>query len=227
MRRFASLATPPAFAARHRAFAARLAGRSAGSARAPGLALVLRRACVRVARRVWMPLHFALQILQRAAAPWAVPHPVLAMAPGDPAPGAVRERTLVTERVVERSGRELHARPLALRVVHVPGPAAAGTRAALAPNRVVPVPRIERPAGLPRVAQVVVRAAGPAAARAEAARLDTPVLREVRTAPRAATPVVAPTPALPLPPAELSRVTDHVIEQLDRRVLSYRERMGL
>ena len=31
---------------------------------------------------------------------------------------------------------------------------------------------------------------------------------------------------LSLPPQELSRVTDHVIRQLDRRVLSYRERTG-
>ena len=34
------------------------------------------------------------------------------------------------------------------------------------------------------------------------------------------------TEVLALPPQELSRVTEHVISQLDRRVLSYRERMG-
>jgi hypothetical protein len=36
---------------------------------------------------------------------------------------------------------------------------------------------------------------------------------------------VQPEP-LALPPNELTRVTEHVIGELDRRVLSYRERMG-
>ena len=31
---------------------------------------------------------------------------------------------------------------------------------------------------------------------------------------------------VPLPPHELSRVTEHVLRTLDRRVLSYRERSG-
>ena len=35
-----------------------------------------------------------------------------------------------------------------------------------------------------------------------------------------------PAAALVLPPQEMTRVTDHVMQQLDRRMVSYRERMG-
>lgn len=79
----------------------------------------------------------------------------------------------------------------------------------------------------PPVAQTVMRAAGTAPVREAAmagrsvqqSRDNLATAAEVARA-RASEPVA-------LAPQELSRVTDHVIQQLDRRVLSFRERHGL
>jgi hypothetical protein len=73
----------------------------------------------------------------------------------------------------------------------------------------------------------VVRSAAAVAAQAAAAQAASPAAGHPRsTAPRHEPfrqPSVQP---VALAPQELSRVTDHVIQQLDRRLLSYRERTG-
>lgn len=89
------------------------------------------------------------------------------------------------------------------------------------------VPRADRRASVPRLAFTVLRPAPVAAppsttavkveqvtamARPQAARHSE---RNIEKAP------------LTLPPQELSRVTQYVIHELDRRVVSYRERMGI
>lgn len=87
--------------------------------------------------------------------------------------------------------------------------------------------REARPAPPQRVAMTLARSAS-AAPRADAAAprrdAEPPAVEPTRpSAPPASRPA---TPAFALPAQELSRVTDHVIRQLDQRVLSYRERTG-
>jgi hypothetical protein len=79
-------------------------------------------------------------------------------------------------------------------------------------------------AAFPRVRSTTLRAhapqpsasATPAATSVAGVHAERP--RSLRVPPSTASP--------PLAPGELSRVTEHVIRQLDRRVLSYRERTG-
>jgi hypothetical protein len=87
--------------------------------------------------------------------------------------------------------------------------------------------RRETARAFPRLGTTVVRApatavaaADAASARQDPARAGTSGGRAERDAPARAG------NAISLPPRELSRVTDHVLRQLDRRVLSYRERLG-
>ena len=82
-------------------------------------------------------------------------------------------------------------------------------------------PATQRPA-YPRLALTLART--PSAPASVAARSDAASEPSARTA-RLQTNTVATQP-VPLHPAELSRVTEHVLRTLDRRVLSYRERTG-
>ncbi len=87
--------------------------------------------------------------------------------------------------------------------------------------------REARPTPTQRVAMTLARSPS-AALRADAATprrdAEPPVVEPTRpSAPPASRPS---TPAFALPAQELSRVTEHVIRQLDQRVLSYRERTG-
>lgn len=52
---------------------------------------------------------------------------------------------------------------------------------------------------------------------------SSPAARAVRNLQHAPAAALAPSP---VPPNELSRITEHVLRTLDRRVLSYRERTG-
>ncbi|MFL6653949.1 MAG: hypothetical protein ACJ8KA_04085 [Sulfurifustis sp.] len=123
--------------------------------------------------------------------------------------------------------RHLVERKLALitRVIEgrTPTPEAA---AAAAPTLLVRE-RIERHVRAPRVAMAFARTPASVASRQGDAThgeaLSPVTARAVRT--HDAVPAAQPA-ALMLPAQELSRVTDHVLQQLDRRVLSYRERTG-
>jgi hypothetical protein len=83
--------------------------------------------------------------------------------------------------------------------------------------------RVELPAVFQRVTQTMVRREAAAVAKSEPpAAPHTPALRarvDVAAALRTSTPAS-------IAPEELRRVTNHVISELDRRVLSYRERTG-
>ena len=107
----------------------------------------------------------------------------------------------------------------------------------------MPQPRLEvvRHPAAPRT--ILAAASSPAERRAAFPRVH---LTLVRTQPAPVAPAMQPDPArlpsaprgarapglargaafAPLPPDELSRVTEHVLRTLDRRVLSYRERTG-
>jgi hypothetical protein len=225
MRRSHSLAIPLEFAVRHRTFVARLRNRREEGARTPPIGRVLRRSMQRVLQRVRMPLHFALNVFQRASAPWNPPRPVVAPPSPAAAPVVTRERSYWMTRVVERASHVLHVR-LSQMLVTVAPPALAVAASTAPSPRVLMTQRVERQTLFPRVTQVVVRAPAAPPVRDDAALHAPPQVVEPHSAPRRSAPHTVAIVAPELPPAELSRVTDHVIQQLDRRVLSYRERMG-
>ena len=180
---------------------------------------VMRRCAARVVAGGSVAAHFMLNVWQRAgtAAPQrrADARPALrAVRPGlalalarQP---ALRERVVVVQRT-------LHERLLERLTVAAP-PRPAGHAAT--------VVRVEQRSAYPRVPSMPMRAAvAPAAARAAARAVEAPPLAPRRSAP--ADPSRPASSAAPLLAAqELARVTDHVIRQLDRRVLSYMERTG-
>ena len=88
------------------------------------------------------------------------------------------------------------------------------------------VVRIEQRSVYPRVPSMPMRApVAPAAARADSPAADTSPVAPRRSALAEATrPASSAAPLLAA--QELARVTDHVIRQLDKRVLSYMERTG-
>jgi hypothetical protein len=215
--RFRTASEPLAFAAGIR--------RRPDAAQATPVVRVLRRVAQTVLQRLWMPLHFALQVALRCAAPWSTPcSPVIPRAPA-PSEQTVRERFHLSTRLLERSLRVLQLRELRTCTRAAPGADAPSTTAP-SPVRVLTVQRIERRTLFPRVTQVLSRPAPvpPAPVQAEL----SPSLQRSDTS-RAPRPQVLRN-ALPistsLGPVELGRVADHVIRELDRRVLSYRERTG-
>jgi hypothetical protein len=99
--------------------------------------------------------------------------------------------------------------------------------AAAAP-RVSVVTRVERRQAAPRIEITMVRTQAPAAQAAAMAGAGIAAPGDARpgsSQPRFAPPA-PPAPPLVLPAQELSRLTDHVIRQLDHRVLSWQERTG-
>jgi hypothetical protein len=217
IRRFRSISDPRAFAARLRNV------RDTGPQARP-VARVLRRMPRPVLQRLWMPLHFALRVIQRGTAPW---NPPLRAAPALPPPqaaGILRERFHLSTRLVERSLRWLRAHHAPVAAAVAPPAGAAGLQPTS--TRLLMMQRIERQALFPRVTQVLARPALAAASLGQAAGPGASRADEPRPGPLPGTPRGAAPAASALPALELARVTDHVIRQLDRRVLSYRERTG-
>jgi len=99
-------------------------------------------------------------------------------------------------------------------------------------ERLLPAPRaswvtrVEQRLAAPRIELTMVRQQPPVAPAATTAT-DASTAAPATTGSNAIPPRFAP-PARPLvlPPQELSRLTDHVIRQLDHRVLSWQERTG-
>ncbi len=140
-----------------------------------------------------------------------------------------------TERVLDRRERHTvrtlrerlvrHAATLLQRHAAV-APAARALRSA-APGRAVPAP-VQPPWLAPRAVPPVHTTVLSAGGRASPARqAPTAEARRDEAPPRLpALQPGQPAAALVLPPQEMTRVTDHVMQQLDRRMVSYRERMG-
>src|SRR5712671_5286427 len=84
-RRFRTISEPLAFAAR-------LRSRRDLTAQVPPVGRVLRRLVQPVLQRLWMPVYFALQVTQRAAAPWNSPLRAPSPPPASLSPGTLRER---------------------------------------------------------------------------------------------------------------------------------------
>ncbi len=208
-----------------RAFAERLRpGRDTGLHVRP-VAQVLRRAARPLLQRLWIPLHFALRLIQRAAAPWSAPLPAASAPPPFRAQGMPRERFHLCTRLLERlsSVLRIQREPMPVSsVLPAPSVRASGP----APGNVLSMRHIERQAFFPRVTQILARA--PAAANIARQAASPPAAPEPEPWPRSlgGKPRGAPPAASSLAAVELARVTDHVIRQLDQRVLSYRERTG-
>jgi hypothetical protein len=217
----------PAFALRHRAFAERLrVGREGGRHVSP-VSYVLLRQQTRVLRQLFSPLHFSLQLVHRASGLGSLPQQEKQMQSPKPAASHRYERMHVLMRLLERASQVSHFRHSRMFVgVALPQATTAMMPGTADSNRVQMIQRVEREILFPRVAQIVRVSTPLAASPASAAELLTQAAH-ARPAPLRTTPMfTVPLATAVLPPAELSRVTDHVIQQLDRRVLSYKERMG-
>jgi hypothetical protein len=101
----------------------------------------------------------------------------------------------------------------------VPGAAAAAPRLAI-------VTRVEQRQAAPRIETVMLRSQPPGAKASAAPAGDAHVTAaSPRPGSMRAPPTQQPAP-LVLPAQEMSRLTEHVIRQLDHRVLSWQERTG-
>jgi hypothetical protein len=197
------------------AFVATLGRARHDTAHAPPVERVLRRLAHSLSQRIWLPLHFALRVIARAATPSE-----------PPSAEVLRERFHLATRLVERSARILQLRSTPMTVCVAP-PAPVETAHEPPSARVVMIQRVERQTFFPRITQVLARAAQPAARPQPASTESALQVAEHRIAQlSSATAASTAFAAAPLPAAELTRVTDHVIRQLDQRVLSYRERTG-
>jgi hypothetical protein len=215
--RFRTTSDPLAFAARLR--------RSRDAAQAAPVTRVLRRLAQTVLQRLWMPLHFALKVAQRSAAPWSAPRPPIVPRAPAPPERTVRARFHVSTRLIERSLQLLRrheSRTTLGAALGTPGTPSATP----SPIRVLTVQRIERRTLFPRVTQVLSRPAPVPPVPVQAALVPPAQQAEPPRAPRSQALRNALQAAAPLGPVELGRVADHVIRELDRRVLSYRERTG-
>jgi hypothetical protein len=132
---------------------------------------------------------------------------------------------------IEKSVRLVQPMPTALpiRPLAAGAPALPVRRPAALPHEVLRT-RIERQAAYPRLPAALARSPSAEAARSASARAASVADREESVRGPAGRTAAEPPKDWSLPPMELaritSRLTDHVIEQLERRALSYRERGG-
>jgi hypothetical protein len=196
---------------RHRRFAARLRrARSLSSVGSATRTLKLTRIGARSFQTLFL---FSLQTRRHLVAPLS-----FVRSPGGGTLVRVeglrseRERhacTRIQTHRVERTERTVFERPVSMAL----------SRATIGPAR---SQRQEARAQFPRVPLTMSRAPSPAPASQPAAAIAQ--AHEAHCA--GTTPREITAAARPLPAHELSRVTEHVLRTLDRRVLSYRERTG-
>ena len=225
MRAARPIPRPPSCAARHLGFIARL-GRGRRIAEAvPPLGLVLRRMARAVVQRSFGAMHFTLRVLARANATEPVrldEQPIQATA------AAVRDGVLVLrERIATHHDGQRHVlRERHVRIATAPPPVRVQSVRQFAQARAGRATRVEiAHAGPPTSARVLVHGAARVARTTPAH--DAPPIPHATShrEARAAWPIppIVPTG---LAPHELSRVTEHVIERLDQRARSWRERNG-
>lgn len=208
-------------AARHRAFIDRLHALRRSRQRPAFLSLVLVRLLRPLTKRGAVLLNLALSVFARGALP-AAPHLRVARH-SEEAPRTVRElmRHRLLERIVlQRSSTQLRERTLSERAL--PG---IDHRSEHRFTQIVRSNRIERIAAYPRLTVALARAASATVPQA-AEQPSAPRSDVVRTVFGMQAPSAQSAVRDALPPQELARVTDHVLAQLDRKVLSYRERLG-
>jgi hypothetical protein len=210
---------------RHRAFTAQLRGRRRAVPWLAPLPLVLLRPLRPLVRHGGLTIGLALNVIRhstslRSPAEWrAAADAVRSAGPprggfaprhaGAPVPvHAVRvesHRTALLERVLVSQTRSV--RHTVTRGTH-------GTR-------------VERSTAYPRITIALARPQAAPFAAADAREASVaPRMQAVARAATGGVPALAAFTDAALPPRELARVTDHVLAQLDRRVLSFRERHG-
>jgi hypothetical protein len=216
-----------ACAERHRAFAAGLRNRGGVVVRAAPVPQVLRRVQREVLLQgVWLLVRLAQRLIRRgstlvtAGGYKALPDRQARMA------ALLRESIRIGTRLRERACRTLHLHHSRVLVCVRTRDRLPQSDARVREARTVMLQRVERQVMFPRVAQVMVRGAPPRRAHEVPVSPLTSSAVEQTVGQRNVLLPVASKGAGSLPAAELSRVTEHVIRQLDRRVLSYRERMG-
>jgi len=201
-----------AFARRHAAFAAQLFGERSALA-VPRLVLHLRRPAVVVVSNSNPRVSWALRLYHRVTAPAASMRPAVRLVSIHRA--AATRMICVTERQQQLSTRVLEYRRGGVPESHTPSApqrsAAARPQPGTFPHLAMVLPRTS---ALPQRPAQTAPPASPPAAVATRQSVSPPAARESSISNFA------------LPAQELSRLTDHVIRQLDRRVLSYRERNG-
>jgi hypothetical protein len=199
--------------AHHVDFLTRLKGARRERVRVDAVGRVLRRAQTTVMHHTALALNVAVRTMHR----------MLSMHRMTPALATLQtitvQHTNHVRQVVERQSALIH------RIAAARDSVAEESRG---PDVVLRREPTMQPPSAPRMTMVMTKSAAVVAARTVAATLsaqrDEPRTRNV-------TQIDAPRmsdrqDAARLPDHELSRVTDHVIQQLDRRVLSYRERTG-
>jgi len=207
------------------AFAAGLRAGRAGMASAPPVPRIVRALARPLLQRIGVVLSFALRVIARAAAP-CTSRTATVTAPAQPAAGALRERFTLALRILERSERvrERTARSITVAVTS-PAPPAPASAPRSSPAAVFG--QVERHVFYPRMSPALARSVAtrtePRPAVAQPASHPPAPVRESTAMPALASRIAA---AATLPSAELARVTEHVIRELDHRVLSYRERTG-
>lgn len=193
----------------HRPWADRFVRRQAPT-RVSALDRVMRRLAVQVR---WA---FAAHVKQQPALAATAVRTIQRVEVRPPGEREVRFHTLLRHDRFHATQRLLHER-VRERLTHNHSPAAA---------RLSFVSRIEQRHAMPPMPLTVLRSQAVVTQPASAGRTDG-VPAPAPTRPLPAQPRFASAaPPLVLPPQELSRLTDHVIRELDHRVLSWQERTG-
>jgi hypothetical protein len=223
----ATRARAPVPMLRHRAFVARIRRGASAASRVPGVTQVLRRSAMRVLVRQRNVERFVARLTLRELAPVFLVRAGSTTKPGLLRETRHRETRSGFERIVEqrlqsreRNETRIVERRTGVVVRSAPPAFAIAARPAFA--------RVEQRAAFPPLARTLVRAsAAPptTAVRSETAPPPFAHPDERRAVTRFGGAIGTPE-TVSLPPAELARVTKHVIGELDRRVLSYRERTG-
>ena len=213
----------PACVRRHRAFVDRLHGARRNERHALSVPLVLLRLMRPLLTRGAALINFALNVIARGSLRSVPQVRFTQLALGEtPAVTQSMPRRQVPERTVVR--RMPLARVFEQRQIdrELPGREVRSERSL---TQIVRSTRIERHNAYPQLTVALARAM--AAATSQAARQSaTPHAEALQPLFGVQAPVSQPAMRDVLPPQELARVTEHVLAQLDRKVLSFRERHG-
>jgi len=213
----------PACVRRHRAFVDRLHGARRNERRALSVPLILLRLMRPLLTRGAALINFALNVIARGSLR-SVPQVRFTQL-------ALGETPVVTQSI---PSRQVHERTVVRRMPlarvferrqidrELPGREFRSERSL---RQIVRSTRIERHNAYPQLTVALARAT--AAAISQAVRQSaTPHAEALQTLFGVQAPASQPAMRDVLPPQELARVTEHVLAQLDRKVLSFRERHG-
>jgi len=231
-RRSTQVTAPPVAAAmpcaaRHRAFVARRL-RGVTVAAVPGVSRTLRRLASHVLERLTTLTRSCTRIVERRLTPVVFAPPALARASGaGPEVHHHRESRAIVTRLIDRRTHSIERTRTSSAIERRIGTVLRAVDDERGAIRIAPPARVEARHRYPPLARIpvqVVATPKPATERREALP-PFPSPSERRAVTRFGSAIGTAEP-LTLPQNELARVTEHVIGELDRRVRSFRERMG-